>query len=604
MTLTSTVRNSPAKRKKKPPACDSCKARRVLCHPQTDGKPCPRCEEKGVICKTTPVQRGRPRKAPEESVSPPASDDQLSASASGSNEKRLCESIVTVRPRIQLSDAPELPPELVKHLVECFVHFPECRLPLFHGDRLTSALASVSWQMNLLAPQLRVLASCACALSASISFDSSIIGPGPAPTSFADSSVFYSGSDLRTYGARRAPMCRALYERAFTLACETRIHIDASDDNAASCFFLDVLERLNETTSRPWAVAYVSHSRILAGPRDEAGPRQRGVWTGFLMAEALAATTRRMPVLFTHTDQLLMSGSEPPPLPQLFQALQAMHQTSKKASNIVFTAVVPYMFHVTTLARDLYDKITGDYARRHPIAEAAIIQFHSSLSILQSILSLVLDQLELSPEGEHLFYEFPGNDPSLRRREENLRACAFGMTVGFTSLVLALHREIEHRTSTDLPTTQDRGSRTHGLLQRQVYEMTSLAVEDVARTLHLLPSLPHLAHTEWNGIHDWAQFCLAEAAPTGTITPARVKVFETLIAALKLFGYSWDIPRSSELIDGMAAYVAQHQVSSLSPSLALSQMFPFDSGWTGMFGIDPRELTPYESGPSLVQGFL
>jgi hypothetical protein len=78
----------------------------------------------------------------------------------------------------------------------------------------------------------------------------------------------------------------------------------------------------------------------------------------------------------------------------------------------------------------------------------------------------------------------------------------------------------------------------------------------------------------------------------------------SLIAALKLFGYSWDIPRSSELIDGMAAYVAQHQVSSLSPSLALSQMFPFDSGWTGMFGIDPRELTPYESGPSLVQGFL
>jgi hypothetical protein len=46
-----------------------------------------------------------------------------------------------------------------------------------------------------------------------------------------------------------------------------------------------LMQRLtvNETTSRPWAVAYVSHSRILAGPRDEAGPRQRGVWTGFLV---------------------------------------------------------------------------------------------------------------------------------------------------------------------------------------------------------------------------------------------------------------------------------------------------------------------------------
>jgi hypothetical protein len=189
-------------------------------------------------------------------------------------------------------------------------------------------------------------------------------------------------------------MCRALYERAFTLACETRIHIDASDDNAASCFFLDVLERrglspadftrylmqrltVNETTSRPWAVAYVSHSRILAGPRDEAGPRQRGVWTGFLVwgfffdfaisfwtvfrwprllrqrhegclfsCMFLSFKYRFNELMFfsTHTDQLLMSGSEPPPLPQLFQALQAMHQTSKKASNIVFTAVVPCSF--------------------------------------------------------------------------------------------------------------------------------------------------------------------------------------------------------------------------------------------------------------------
>lgn len=36
-------------------------------------------------------------------------------------------------------------------------------------------------------------------------------------------------------------MYRALYERAFTLACEARIHIEVSEDNALSCFFLDVL---------------------------------------------------------------------------------------------------------------------------------------------------------------------------------------------------------------------------------------------------------------------------------------------------------------------------------------------------------------------------
>ncbi|KAJ7447281.1 hypothetical protein B0H11DRAFT_2082827 [Mycena galericulata] len=49
-------------KRKKPPACDSCKARRVLCHPTTDGTPCPRCKEKGNKCTTTPAIRGRPPK--------------------------------------------------------------------------------------------------------------------------------------------------------------------------------------------------------------------------------------------------------------------------------------------------------------------------------------------------------------------------------------------------------------------------------------------------------------------------------------------------------------------------------------------------------------
>lgn len=42
----------PANRKTKPPACDACKARRVLCHPQPHGLPCPRCAEKGLMCVT------------------------------------------------------------------------------------------------------------------------------------------------------------------------------------------------------------------------------------------------------------------------------------------------------------------------------------------------------------------------------------------------------------------------------------------------------------------------------------------------------------------------------------------------------------------------
>ncbi|CDR45497.1 RHTO0S11e00892g1_1 [Rhodotorula toruloides] len=40
--------SSTASKPKKPPACDRCKAKRVLCHPNPAG--CPRCVEKGVDC--------------------------------------------------------------------------------------------------------------------------------------------------------------------------------------------------------------------------------------------------------------------------------------------------------------------------------------------------------------------------------------------------------------------------------------------------------------------------------------------------------------------------------------------------------------------------
>ncbi|KAF8208886.1 hypothetical protein K438DRAFT_292819 [Mycena galopus ATCC 62051] len=339
MTLASTsnsARGQPAKRKKKPPACDACKARRVLCHRQPEGIPCPRCAEKGIICKTTPTQRGRPRRASEEIV-PPSVSNELQPSSSGSNESPD-QPVVTVRPRIELSDTSELPPELVKHLFDCLRHLPEYHHPLFHGDQLTIALTSVSWQIELLPPQLRVLASCACALSASISFHSTIIGPSNIE-SLTDRSTFFPGADLRMYGVRRAPVYRAFYERAFTLACETRIHIDVSDDNAASCFLLDVLERLNPATSqgasRPWAASYISHARILDGCREEEKLRQ-GPWGGFIMADALVAVARRTPPLFTYDDQLLLCGSEPPPLEQMLQSLKGMYSATKKKRSPVF----------------------------------------------------------------------------------------------------------------------------------------------------------------------------------------------------------------------------------------------------------------------------
>ncbi|KAJ7175811.1 hypothetical protein C8R46DRAFT_1079581 [Mycena filopes] len=544
--------------KKKPPACDACKARRVLCHPQPPGSnmPCPRCAEKGVICKTTPVQRGRPRRNQSELPdSPPSTSNALS--------------IVAVPRHIEFSETPQLPPELVKDLIQCCQRVAECRMPLFREEKLKSTLAAASWNLLLLPPQLRVLATCVCAMSASISFNAVVIGPGPQPDSFMDRSTFFSGADLRPYGIRRASFCRGLYEQALDLACETRIHLEVSEDNAASCFFLDILERFNKNaiTSRPWAAAYVAHSRILLGSSNVADITKGAVWCGFMMAEALAAVKLRMPVLLTPLDQLLAAQSEPPSLEQLFQSLQAMRQPPKKSPQVIFAAVNPYMFHITRLAREMHENIAGDYARRRPLVHTAVINFLSSLSIIRLIVTLVLDELEFCPEAEMLFPDFYGKLTG-RREVDNLRASSH-------ALVLGLHHEMKHRTATEATTAEDRWlwERTDSLW-RQSHEMTTFTVGVVARTIKLLPSLPHLAQIAWIGVPDWAEFCLSETYTTRDATD--VTVFQALIMALKLGGYSWDIPRSSELIDRMERHLGQLNATSSFHSQSESMPF-YDS---------------------------
>ncbi|KAJ7764923.1 hypothetical protein B0H16DRAFT_1883483 [Mycena metata] len=596
--------------KKKPPACDACKARRVLCHnsPLSSNLPCPRCAEKGIICKTTPVQRGRPRKTLSEDSQP---------SASGST-------MATLR-RNEVSETPQLPVELVKDLMDCTfsspesftsrsqcyyclgcAHVGECRIPLFHGEKLKATLAAASWQLHLLPPQLRVLATCACALAATISFNPAVIGPGPQPSSFADRSVFFRGSDLRIYGVRRAAFCRALYEQAVDIACDCRIHLEVSEENAASCFFLDVLERLNDTvnSSRAWAVAYMSHLRILLGSSDAIlDGRRSGIWSGFQLSEALKAVAQRMPVLVTRVDQLLVARSEPPSLEQLFDSLHAMREPPNKSNKLVFPSVQPYMFHVTRLARELCENITGDYARRRPFPHTAAINFLSSLSILQSIATLVLDQLEFFPDAELLFFDLNGSKRTTRSENENLRACGFVVACGFAALVLALYREMKYRIATEAHTTEDRWLRERiEVFGRQVHEMTSGAVGVVAQAIKLLPSLPHLAQVAWIGLQDWAEFRLIEASGR-TADASDVAVFESitprsLISAFKMSGYSWDVSGASELIEQMERYIMQHNLkasASFSTPSGFSEVFSLDETWPGMFAADPSGMVFYDS---------
>ncbi|KAF8214417.1 hypothetical protein K438DRAFT_879651 [Mycena galopus ATCC 62051] len=548
-------------------------------------------------CTTTPVARGRPPKpdlgtVPTVNAATPASS---TASHSSSEEPEVFPLSSTLN-SLPFRQHINLSPELVHHLFECFTHLPQQNHPILRGDAIRDALYSVSWQIHLLPPQQKVLAHCIVAISASISFDHAIIGPGSQPASLGDRSVFAPGADLRDYGVRRAPIYRALCAEAVRVACEVGILLEPSEDNAASCFILQCLGDEKNARSRPWAVGYMSHIRALGDSLTDMTKYDTSMWSGYLVMEVVETTLHRQPVLISHHDQLLITGRDPLALQNLFLTIQSMVQARKEQPLVPFTVMRPYFFHVTRLARELYETITGDFARRHPLDERAITDFIASLNHLHAIRALVFDHEEEIYPSDALFCP----TPTQRGLRLNLRSCAYIMTLSRAALVLALHRELVRRAALATPqsvpalgnevTAVDWTAEGLALLRRQVQEMANITMTDVARALRFMPSLPHLQR---GNVIAWAEFCLEAAEAAGTVLPERAASIKSFSEALKLMAYSWPLPTG--LVERLDACVAPHHPSPLTP-LNLSEdsmfvdMFPalLDmSVFTGSFDGDP-----------------
>ncbi|KAJ7150621.1 hypothetical protein C8R46DRAFT_1123772 [Mycena filopes] len=332
--MTTTTTTQPTEKRVKPPACDSCKARRVLCHPQPDGSPCPRCAEKGSVCTTTPIPRGRPKgrkTQPRATASKQQATSSTATTTAGS-------SVVSHASSSKGSNSPprlELMPLRVDNeldldfIAQCFEgEFANpFNHPLILATSIQDDVRAASFHLHLLPPRTRVLALCTLAVSALISFHEAVLGPGPRPTSFGDLEFFASDADVRSCGVRRAGICRALHAEALRLARDADVMLEPSSENAASCYLLDYLDQTNlYRLSRPWAGAYISHVRALAPlwrATSPLGAADAAVWSAFLMAEALTSTEDRMPMLVTRHDQMLLTGTDTPPLDALLGLLNA-----------------------------------------------------------------------------------------------------------------------------------------------------------------------------------------------------------------------------------------------------------------------------------------
>ncbi|KAJ6480732.1 hypothetical protein C8R47DRAFT_596723 [Mycena vitilis] len=538
------------KRPDKPPACDSCKARRVLCHPQLNGAPCPRCAEKKITCTTTPVVRGRPKATKSTSLSemaPPLSSQESATVPQIFQASSLSTTTLSPQPSSQsLPEWPELTPDLVAHLFDCFDHLTLVSSPIIFAASIKSTMHSVSFQLPLLEPQSRVLALCILALSSLISSHEAILGPGYRPESFSDTLFFSSKTEVRNCGARRAPWCRGLHAAALRAAWGTGIMLQVSNENAASCFLLDILEQCVfefSGLSRPWGAAYFSHLRALGSIWDTSHINPYSShWAGFLMSEALLSTRSRKPMLFTHEDQVLLCGPDPRSAEDLLASLEA----STNKPHVRIPTMRPYTLHISRIARQLWTTITGDHVRRNPLSESAVLQFLSSLSLLHAILSRLLVRADTILAGcttkPHEKWTFLFGGAS---EEAIVRRCCYVAAIGFTELVFAFFRELELRADSGDALSYDRERMR--LLRAQTREMTTLAIRELARAIRYLPAV-HFDPMQRGTLQGYAQIALEEAEASPVVDPERVRDLKTIADQLGMAAYSIDLSSSQETI--------------------------------------------------------
>ncbi|KAJ6461381.1 hypothetical protein C8R45DRAFT_1028198 [Mycena sanguinolenta] len=562
------------KRLKKPPACDSCKARRVLCHPQPNNAPCPRCLEKKILCTTTPVVRGRPRNAAQV-------HDPLNTSTSLVVPSQELALVVAAPLKYGSSlasngsdlNCPPLDPEFVAHCFECFEFIPQIGHPLIKRTGITNIIRAASFDLQHLLPQSRVLALCIVAFTSLSSFHESVLGPGPRPQSMEDLDFFLSSPDIRECGVRRGPACRALRAKAIKDACEAGIMFEATEENALSCYFLDYLDQ-NDTCgqTRPWGGAYMSYVRVF-GPRWREGKynsADEARWMGYLMAEALFATAWRIPMLSTLHDQLLLAGSES----SLESLLDFIESKKQSGLQVLWLSTKPYFFQTTCLARQLYLEINGDYARLNPLSEAAVIKFLSSLTLLHSIVSSLLTRVDnaIGPP--------PHTRTSIRYSEQSVdfaaRKCGYAIIIGFVSLVLPLHRELELRCDEGDPRTRERMR----LFCMQAREMAVTGLHELTCVLRYIPSLLH-APVNWRILYPCAEFCVEAAADNKDD-------LEMIVKELKIMGYSLDVfssPQVTQLIERLEAYLKKPNSAfgeDFLNSAELADLFlPLELPWMG-----------------------
>ncbi|GAA5916018.1 hypothetical protein JCM6882_003498 [Rhodosporidiobolus microsporus] len=542
-------------KKKKPPACDRCKAKRVLCHPDPRG--CPRCVEKGV----------------------------------------------------------DISPALAKHLFDCFPQTPQYCHPVVETT-IRDTLEALNWNVDLLPLSSRALAYAMFAVAALVSFSPEIIGhDGPCPTSWA--AVSADGQDLRAFGRRRKAACLRLQADALRCAREADVMIEPTLENTATCVLLNSLMDLDEQspTSRPFHAAFLSHVRSSA---ESAGveplPLHAVRWGCYLAVQGLADISEGRFSL-TRFDELLFVGGDPPEPVAYSKGLQATLQ--RPVDRSLWPDLKPFCLLVLQTTRNLTADVLGAHARRRPLDEHGLLRSLEALHHLRTgscHFADIMDRL-LEPYQPLEVNLFPGGPTKSGKIN---RAGALGAMRCFTvwtwtGCVLPLYREIQRRSrlnhanpqssfASPDPATRLAAERLDVYL-KQARELCFYALEGV---IEICPDAPvtMVALNRRGTVPEWAQFLLEELEAGTTPRQACQRFVEPLVISLKHHGYIY----ASATVDDIIARLERFLFSSPHPALpsfsaALDPLIPdhFDANGGGL--PVPPTPTPLVSGAAPPSSF-
>ncbi|KAJ3994351.1 hypothetical protein F5050DRAFT_530425 [Lentinula boryana] len=559
-----------SKKYKKLPACDYCKVKRVLCHPQQNGS-CPRCLEKGVACNTTPVTRRKRRtKAELEQERAATSSRRSSVEVPGPQSKagHASNSLEIWRrsssqhssPSIYInlaSPSLDISPSLVKELFQDLRILPQYYYPFLPLDDLEASLDGCSWSLHALAPHDRVLAQCIIAISARISTSSLLVDLGnrnivnvtkcsPLKTRYLD---------CREFGRRREQFCQQMRAEAVWLAQREGVMYNICIANAVSLVFLEFLEyRASGKGGNVYSAAYFHQLRQLSEDdfgNVEVAPYTPTAFSALLMGLAVCAATTGKSVPFTYNDELLLCGEDGTSLEQILNVLSP----NSVVETPIFDVMRPMCFHTIHLARDISETLTGAYARRHPLNETKLTGHLHTLDLLHSAITCGLAQMQrLRSTADEAFFQ-------------NMRFCAYPLILGWSSLVLLVFEELKGRREHIRLTEVDGSSRipTHfDSFYIQVRSMASQAALEVATSLEEVPTLSRLTHMNYSDLRKWPTFLLEDAIELNVAQ--RVWALERFRDGLSLAGFSW-VDRT-DTVEAIDAYLASCTIEEITGGLS------------------------------------